>query len=141
MPHAPGAGIFLLCDPCFGAYVGAAEERAVAALHFYRSGAGEKELAGKVGTEAAVFQPPLDDAALKDPALALYGEAELIGTSPADSCLLYLVGLAGATVEAAHCRQTSLAVAHGLYFLDLPPDTAECHAIGMDAYIYGFNDF
>jgi len=113
MPHTSGARLLLLLDPCLGANLGAVEEGAIAPLHFHRFGAGQEELAGKVGTETAVLQSPLDDAALKHAALVTHRQAQLVGASPTGSCLLCLKSHTRATVKAANCRQTSLAVVHG----------------------------
>jgi len=98
MSHAPGARFLLLRDPGLGADFGASEKRAIAALHFHRVGAGQEELAGKVGAETAVLQPSLNDTALKDAALSIHSQTQLVGAPPAGSGLLRLKGFTGAAV-------------------------------------------
>ena len=81
--HASVPCLFLFCDPGVGADFHPAEEGAIATLHLHWFGTGQEELTGKVGTKAAVLQPSLDDATLKDAALAVYCQAQLVGAGPA----------------------------------------------------------
>jgi len=94
----------LLIQPGRRADFGTPAQSLVETGHLQRRGVADEHLARKVEAQAAVLQPPLDDAALEYEALATGSPAQLVGAAAASALP---AGIARSTVAAAYRRQST----------------------------------
>jgi hypothetical protein len=112
--NAWSVAVLLFLQPGDGADLGAPAEGPVVSGHIQWRGVTDKHLARKIDAQAAVFQTPIRDAALKDGAFAFAGFPKLVATATADAILVGGAQLAIPSTDGGQPAPHAFTVTHAI---------------------------